>query len=130
MSSSTPQQLAGGALFRSDAPPVESQEQHTIKNLLRLVQELTAERDEARDKLRAAQQAGGAGGAGGGGELEALRQQNAELVQENQNMYAVIDQNRALTAQLAVLRRAMGEDGDDAEPEDGVGAPDETVRED
>ena len=128
-SSSTPQQLAGGALFRSDAPPAESQEQHTIKNLLRLVQELTAERDEARDKLRAAQQAGGAGGAGGdggGGELEALRQQNAELLQENQNMYAVIDQNRGLTAQLAELRRAIGEEvegGEDAEPGESSGEP-------
>ena len=72
------------------------------------MQELTAERDEAREKLRAAQQAGG-GGEAAAQQIESLQQQNAALAQENANMYAVIDQNRALTAMLEELRPAQPE---------------------
>ena len=94
---------AGDALFRAHAAPLqESHEQHTIKQLLRLVQELTAERDEAREKLRAARQASGSEAARQ--EIESLQKQNVALAQENANMYAVIDQNRALTALLEELR--------------------------
>ena len=94
---------AGDALFRAHAAPLqESHEQHTIKQLLRLVQELTAERDEAREKLRAARQASGSEAAMQ--ELESLQKQNVAFAQENANMYAVIDQNRALTALLEELR--------------------------
>ena len=91
---------AGDALFRAHAAPLqESHEQHTIKQLLRLVQELTAERDEAREKLRAARQASGSEAARQ--EIESLQKQNVALAQENANMYAVIDQNRALAALLS-----------------------------
>jgi len=94
---------AGDALFRAHAAPLQpSHEQHTIKQLLQLVQELTAERDEAREKLRAARQASGSEAARR--EIESLQQQNAAFAQENANMYAVIDQNRALTALLEELR--------------------------
>lgn len=94
---------AGDALFRAHAAPLqESHEQHTIKQLLRLVQELTAERDEAREKLRAARQ--GSGSEAARQEIESLQKQNVALAQENANMYAVIDQNRALTALLEELR--------------------------
>ena len=42
-------------------------------------------------------------------QIESLQQQNAALAQENANMYAVIDQNRALTAMLEELRPAQPE---------------------
>ena len=77
---------AGDALFRAHAAPLqESHEQHTIKQLLRLVQELTAERDEAREKLRAARQASGSEAAMQ--EIESLQKQNVAFAQENANMY-------------------------------------------
>ena len=94
---------AGDALFRAHAAPLqESHEQHTIKQLLRLVQELTAERDEAREKLRAARQ--GSGSEAARQEIETLQKQNVALAQETANMYSVIDQNRALTALLEELQ--------------------------
>ena len=69
--------------------------------LLRLVQELTAERDEAREKLRTQRASGSAALME---EIERLQKENAALVQETANMYAVMDQNRALNALIGELR--------------------------
>ena len=89
---------AGDALFRAHAAPLqESHEQHTIKQLLRLVQELTAERDEAREKLRAARQASGSEAAMQ--EIESLRKQNVAFAQENANMYTRSPSNHLTTEQ-------------------------------
>ena len=89
---------AGDALFRAHAAPLqESHEQHTIKQLLRLVQELTAERDEAREKLRAARQASGSETAMQ--EIESLQKQNVAFAQENANMYTRSPSNHLTTEQ-------------------------------
>lgn len=89
---------AGDALFRAHAAPLqESHEQHTIKQLLRLVQELTAERDEAREKLRAARQASGSEAAMQ--EIESLQKQNVAFAQENANMYTRSPSNHLTTEQ-------------------------------
>ena len=73
-----------------------------LRDLILAVQDLTAERDEARnslDKLRKEAEAGGEAE-----ELTLLREQNAALRAENANMFTMMEENEALRTELETLR--------------------------